>query len=164
MTGTSGAMNAGTMLKAQYVVIGAILGEGTKASELTYDNSVLGSAGGKKYKVETSVAVRIVDVSTGEIMYSAIGRGKSESTGSEISFNQRHKTKVTTEVDEYGNEIVTDETPEPTMHTIRIGSAEVSSTQFVNAVLNALDNAVFDKERGLVAKIEGTSKRSRSRR
>ena len=164
LTGTPGQLNAGRMLKAQYVVIGAILGEGTKTSELTYDNSAVGSAGGKKYKVETSVAVRIVDVETGEIMYSAIGRGQSASTGGEISFNQRKKTKVTTEVDEYGNEIPIENTPDPTVHTIRIGSAEVSSTQFVNAVENALDNAVFDKDRGLIAKIDGTSKRSRNRR
>ena len=160
-TGTQGQLNAGRMLKAQYVVIGSILGEGTKTSELTYENSAVGSAGGKKYKVETSVAVRIVDVETGEIMYSAIGRGQSESTGGEISYNQRHKATVTTTVD---NEIPIEDTPAPTMHTIRIGSVDVNSNQFVNAVENALDNAVFDDNRGLIAKIEGRNKRSRSRR
>ncbi|MBQ9478518.1 MAG: hypothetical protein IJU71_03105 [Selenomonadaceae bacterium] len=141
LTSTGGQMSLGSMLKAQYVVIGSILGEGTKTSELTYENSALGSAGGEKYKVETSVAIRIVDVSTGEIMFSAIGKGKSESTGIEVAYDSG-----------------------ATMHVITIGGREVSSTQFVNAVENALDKAVFDKDRGLIAKMDGTDKRSKGRR
>ena len=141
LTSTGGQMSLGSMLKAQYVVIGSILGEGTKTSELMYENSALGSAGGEKYKVETSVAIRIVDVSTGEIMFSAIGKGKSESTGVEVAYDSG-----------------------ATMHVITIGGREVSSTQFVNAVENALDKAVFDKDRGLIAKMDGTDKRSKGRR
>ena len=141
LTSTGGQMSLGSMLKAQYVVIGSILGEGTKTSELMYENSALGSAGGEKYKVETSVAIRIVDVSTGEIMFSAIGKGKSESTGVEVAYDSG-----------------------ATMHVITIGGREVSSTQFVNAVENALDKAVFDKDRGLIAKMDGTDNRSKGRR
>ncbi len=164
LTGTSGALNAGSMLKAQYVVIGSILGEGTKTSEISYDNSVLGTAGGSKYKVETSVAIRIVDVTTGEIMYSAIGRGSSASTGGKVSFNQIKKSVSTTGTDDYGNSITLEQAAEPVTHSITIGSTEINSVQFVNAVEDALDNAVFDKNRGLLAKIDGTDRRSRERK
>ena len=156
-------MNAGNLLQAQYVIIGEILGEGTKVSGINYENSKSVRAGGNKYKVETMVSVRMVDVNTGEVLYISIGRGASSATNAEFSLTERSKSSTETiDYDEDGNPIMNNyEVIEPTTHNITIGSNQINSVQFLNAVTKAITDAVFDKKEGMLAEINGTNTRGK---
>lgn len=84
----------GRQLGAQYLVAGSLVGAGLKESGASYDNSALGSAGGKKFTVEAKVAVRIIEVETGRIVLAFMGHGKSSSAKAEFTLHQKKKTKV----------------------------------------------------------------------
>ena len=155
-------MNAGNLLQAQYVIIGEILGEGTKASGVNYENSKTIKAGGSKHKVEAMVSVRMVDVNTGEVLYISIGRGSSSTTNAEFSLTEPGKSaNDIVDYDEQGNPIMNYDTVDPTTHTITIGSNKINSVQFLNAVTKAIKDAVFDKKEGMMAEIDGTNTRGK---
>lgn len=113
-------VGSGSIQGAQYLVFGTVLGVTTRRSETT----VVG-AGTKRAGVHASVSLRIVDVETGAIVTSAIGRNRQVN----------HLVKAP-------------------LGLVRIGTDEVDKEQVLCAIEGAVDDAV-NGPRGLMARIDG---------
>lgn len=124
MTDASTNAQIGKQLGAQYLVVGSVTGLTTRRSQA----SVVG-AGQKKCRVTAMIALRIVDVETGEIVLAARGVGTDTNKLTRAPFN-----------------------------IIRIGTDEVDKQQVVDALENAAEDAV-EGDRGIVAHMEGRKAR-----
>lgn len=156
------AVQIGKILGAQYLVAGSITGLSTKTSELGYENSEAGSAGGEKNTVIANVSARIIEVETGRIVLAASGTGKSASTHMEFSLKKKieGEEEVTLSENEEGIEEVSENvTTSFLTHKIKIGSKEFSQVQVRNALYKAVDDLIFNKNFGMLAKMNGSTKR-----
>lgn len=162
MVNPATATKIGQYVGVQYLVYGNVVGMSTKVTNISYDNDVYGGVGNKQYSVTANVTLRIIDVTTGRIAVSAHGRGTSTSTSSEIKLDRRKEEYITDS--SYNSE--TGETEEVeieqtsgAMHTIKIGTENVSQIQVHNALYKAAEDVVYNKQWGLLAKIDGRGKR-----
>ena len=162
MVDPSTAPQIGRIAGISYFVAGSVTGLSSKVSGASYENSVVGSAGGNKNTVIANITMRFIDIETGRIVMAVSGTGESASTNMEFKLNQtKTDTIETTGYDEYTEEeyIMEGEESSTTTHTIKIGTQEFSQVQVRNALYKAVDDAIFNKNFGLLAKMDGKSKR-----
>lgn len=162
MVNPATVVQVGKLLGANYFVVGSVSGLSTKVSGLSYDNSLAGSAGGKKNTVIANVTARIIDIETGRIVMAASGIGESASTNMEFKLNRtKVNTVEKTGFDEATGEEYVMEGEESTgvTHTIRIGTQDFSQVQVRNALYKAVDDLIYNKNYGILAKMDGKEKR-----
>ena len=160
MVDPSTAPQIGKLLGTHYFVVGSVTGLSTKKSGLSYENNNMG-AGGKKNTVIANVTARFIDVETGRIVLAASGTGESASTNMEFKLNRTKTNSIeTTGYDESTDEEYIMEGEETTTdtHTIRIGTEDFSQVQVRNALYKAVDDLVFNKTYGIVAKMDGKNR------
>lgn len=164
MVDPSTASEIGKFTGVQYLVYGNVVGMSTKITGISYDSDVHGGIGNKQYAVTANVTLRVIDVATGRIVVSAHGKGKSTSTGSEIKLDERKEEylkDVTYNADTGESNEIEIEKTSGAMHTIKIGAENVSQEQVHNAMYKAAEDVIYNKDRGLLAKIDGKGKRHR---
>ena len=155
--------NFGRLLGAKYLIAGTVTGAGLKPNGANVESGIIGAkGGGTKYTVEVQVALKITDVETGAVIRGAFGFGKSSSAKAEFELTRRKKTADTSSSSEYGDEY---SAPQLDQHDviikISVGADKVSNIQFINAAKKAVEDALFNKDEGLLAKLDGTNKRIR---
>lgn len=158
------AAQIGRLAGVKYLVAGSVAGLTTKEGSASYDNSGLGSVEGMKHTVIANVNARIFDVETGRILLACHGVGKSSSVHIEFKLNVTKNTPYETEVIDPDTEdpnIQEAEETAVTSHTIKIGAVTVSQVQVHNAIAKAVTNLVFNKDYGLLAKMDGKAKRNK---
>lgn len=158
------AAQIGRLAGVKYLVAGSVAGLTTKESGASYDNSGLGNVGGTKHTVIANVNARIFDVETGRILLACHGVGKSSSAHIEFKLNVTKNTPYETEVidpDTGDPNIQEAEETTVTSHTVKIGAVTVSQVQVHNAIAKAVTNLVFNKNYGLLAKMDGKAKRNK---
>lgn len=157
MVNPATAPQIGQLIGVQYFVAGSVTGLSTKGSGLSYENNDF-SGGGKKNTVIANITMRFIDIETGRIVMAASGTGESASTNMEFSLT-RSKTTPTemTGYDESTGEeyIMEGEETSTDKHTIRIGTKDFSQVQVRNALYKAVDDAIFNKTFGVIAKLDG---------
>ena len=156
------AVQVGKLAGASFFVAGSVTGLSTKVSGASYEHSAIGSAGGNKNTVIANVTLRIIDIETGRIVMAASGTGESSSANVEFKLNQNKTNTIeTTGYDESTEEeyIMEGEETTTTTHTIRIGTTEFSQVQVRNALYKAVDDLIFNKNFGVLAKMDGKNKR-----
>lgn len=158
------AAQIGRLAGVKYLVAGSVAGLTTKESGASYDNSGLGSVNGTKHTVIANVNARIFDVETGRILLACHGVGKSSSAHIEFKLKVTKNTPYETEVidpDTMDPNIQEAEMTIDTTHTVTIGTVTVSQVQVHNAIAKAVTNLVFNKNYGLLAKMDGKAKRNK---
>lgn len=157
------AVAIGKLTGVEYLVYGNVVGLSTKITGISYTNSVAGGIANKQYSVTANVTIRIIDVATGRLMAAAHGSGSSTSTGSEFSLDRRkvnilNSTTTTEDSNNIINSTENIEEEKGALHTIKIGTEEVSQIQVHNALHKAALDTIYNKNFGLLAKINGTAK------
>ena len=151
----------GNMSGASFLIAGSITGLSTKKSGLSYEHSEKGKAGFNKLTVVANVTMRFIDVETGQIVMVASGTGQSARTNAEFSLKRKIESDYeTTTTDDNGLETVSDEKDISTStQTIKIGSDTFSLVQVRNAFYWAVEDMIYNKNYGLLAKLDGNAKR-----
>lgn len=155
------AVSVGKLAGAQYFIAGSVTGLSSKSSGLDYTNSELGKAGMNKNSVIANVTARIIDIETGRVVMAASGTGKSASTNVEFTLNRKKTESIeTTGYDNSTDEeyIMEGEETSVTTHTIRIGTEDFSQVQVRNALYKAVDDLVFNKTFGILAKMDAKNR------
>lgn len=158
------AAQVGKLAGVKYLVAGSVAGLTTKESGASYDNSKIGGVSGAKHTVTANVNARIFDVETGHILLACHGVGKSSSAQIEFRLNVTKNTPYETDgIDPDTGDPYVQEGEETTTatHTVKIGAATVSQVQVHNAIAKAVTNLVFNKDYGLLAKMDGKAKRNK---
>lgn len=175
----STAVEVGRLAGVKYLIIGSVSGLSTKKSGASYENRTVGGVAGKLNTVIANVTARVVDVETGEILYAASGTGESASSYTEFKLNSKvaedsydeslgSDSSVATD-DEFtsedsGESDASAEIAAPSSeryaaeHKITIGSTEFSQVQVRNALYKAVDDLIYNKNFGLLAKMDGKAK------
>lgn len=160
MFDSSTLLRAGKQLGAQFLVAGAITDLSTKPSGLSA-SFLKNNADFNKMTVVANVTIRFIDVETGEIMLAANGTGESSRTNAEFTLVK--VTEDTYETDAYdadGNEVPSLATELTSSEfTVKIGGQDYTLTQVRNAIFKAVDDMVYNKNFGVLAKLDGKSKR-----
>ncbi len=157
----STAAQVGRLAGVQYMVYGSVTGLTTKESGLSYENSALGGAGGKKHKVTANVTARIIEVETGRIVVAGRGTGTSSSTNIEFKLNITKNTPYeSTGYDSLTDEeyIMEGEEQSILSHKVTIGTEQVSMVQMHNAIAKAVTDVIYGPY-GLVTKMDGKGKK-----
>lgn len=151
----------GNQLGASYLIAGSITGLSTKKSGISYDHSEKGGAGFNKLTVVANVTMRFIDVETGQIVMVASGTGESARTNAEFTLKRKIEDNYeTTTTDDSGLDTVSDEKEVSTStQTLKIGSDSISLVQVRNAFYWAVEDMIYNKNFGLLAKIDGRAKR-----
>lgn len=151
----------GNLSGASFLIAGSITGLSTKESNLSYDHSLKGGAGFNKMTVVANVTMRFIDVETGEIVIAASGVGESARTNAEFTLKRTSEDNYeTTSIDESGMETPMEDTDVSVMtQTLKIGSHSFSLVQVQNALYKAVVDAIYNKNFGLLAKMDGRAKR-----
>ena len=151
----------GNMSGASFLIAGSITGLSTKKSGLNYSHSEKGGAGFNKMTVVANVTMRFIDVQTGEIVMVASGTGESARTNAEFSLKRKVEDDYeTTAVDESGLETPSEEKDvNIATQTLTIGSDTFSLVQVRNAFYWAVEDMIYNKTYGLLAKLDGHAKR-----
>ena len=151
----------GNQLGASYLIAGSITGLSTKKSGLSYSHSEKGGAGFNKMTVVANVTMRFIDVETGQIVMVASGTGESARTNAEFSLKRKiEEDYETTTTDDSGIEMTSDEKEVTTStQTLKIGSDTFSLVQVRNAFYWAVEDMIYNKNFGLLSKLDGTAKR-----
>ena len=160
MTGlvdTTTAAEIGRLAGVQYLVYGSVTNLSTKESTAGYQNSVHGGLENNQHIVNANINVRVIDVETGRIVLASRGKGASTSTDTKAYLDRRKETTYLYE-DEYGNLLYSDVETTGEEHTFVVGTTEVSKVQVHNALAKAVEDAVYDKKTGLIARLDGKSK------
>lgn len=151
----------GNHLGASYLIAGSITGLSTKKSGISYDHSEKGGAGFNKLTVVANVTMRFIDVETGQIVMVASGTGESARTNAEFTLKRKiEEDYETTVTDDSGLDTVSDEKQVSTStQTLKIGSDSFSLVQVRNAFYWAVEDMIYNKNFGLLAKLDGRAKR-----
>ncbi len=158
------AAKIGKLAGVKYLVAGSVAGLTTKESGASYDNSVVGGIGGVKHTVIANVNARIFDIETGRILLACHGVGESSSAHVEFRLNVTKNTPYeTTGYDPTTDEEFIQEGLQTSImtHTVKIGTTEVSQVQVHNAIAKAVTNLIWNKNYGLLAKMDGKAKRNK---
>ena len=162
MVNPATAPQIGNLLGAQFFVAGSVTGLSTKTSGASYSNTAGPGAGMNINTVIANVTLRIIDAETGRIVMAVSGTGESASSNAEFSLNKSDTTAVETAAyDETTGEAYSTkiEQTSTNSHTIRIGTQNFSQVQVRNALYKAVDDAIFNKNFGVLAKMDGKNKR-----
>ena len=150
----------GNMLGASYLVAGSITGLSTKKSGVDYKHSDAGGGSFNKMTVMANVTMRFIDVETGQIVLVASGTGESARTNAEFTLKRKTAEDYeTTSTDDSGFENVSEGTDVNfSTQTLTIGSQEFSLVQVRNAFYWAVEDMIYNKNFGLLAKLDGRAK------
>lgn len=161
MVDASMVLQAGKQLGAQFLIAGSIAGLSTKPSGVTYSDSNLGGAGFNKMAVVANVTIRFIDVETGEIVLAASGTGESSRTNAEFTLKRKTEEFYETDtVDDGGYEMPSEEIGTSTSkRKLTIGGESYSLVQVRNALYKAVGDMIYNKNFGVLAKLDGKSKR-----
>ena len=156
----SSVLRTGKQLGAQIVAVGSISGLSAKDSGLDA-NIIKGRAGFNKMAVVANVTIRFIDVETSEIVLTASGVGESARTNAEFSLKKNVvDTYETDTVDASGYETPDEQTDVTTSEIkIKIGGQDYSLEQVRNALYKAVGDMIYNKNYGILAKMDGQSKR-----
>lgn len=163
----SGVVNENTIIQignmsgASFLIAGSITGLSTKKSGLSYEHSEKGGAGFNKMTVVANVTMRFIDVETGQIVMVASGTGQSARTNAEFTLKRKIEEDYETTVsDDSGAESISDEKDVRTStQTLKIGSDNFTLVQVRNAFYWAVEDMIYNKTYGLLAKLDGKAKR-----
>lgn len=164
---SGGSFNETTIVKlgnltgASFLVAGSITGLSTKKSGLSAGDSLKGKGSFNKMTVVANVTMRFIDVETGQIVMAASGTGESARTNAEFTLKRRIDEEYeTTVTDDSGTEIPSDEMSSSfATRTITIGSDNISLVQVRNALYWAVEDMIYNKKYGVIAKLDGVAKR-----
>ena len=114
-----------------------------------------------KMTVVANVTMRFIDVETGQIVMVASGTGESARTNAEFTLKRKTEEDYeTTTTDESGIEMPMEGTDVSTStQTLKIGGMDFSLVQVRNAFYWAVEDMIYNKKFGLLAKLDGTAKR-----
>jgi len=159
------AVQVGKLAGAKYVVYNNIVNLSTKESGIGYGSSAFGGAGVSKYTVTANIIARIIDTQTGQIVLSGRGKGASSSSSTEFALDNRSRSSTIYKLyGRHGPILYGEKTKmSGTLHTIRIGSAQVSQVQVHNALSKAAEDVIYG-DYGLISKLEGTAKTRKRKR
>lgn len=187
----STAVEVGRLAGVKYLIAGSVTGLSSKKSGMSYENSQVGSVGGNKNTVIANVTLRMIDVETGRIVCAASGTGESASTYAQFKLKksvtenvvEEQTESVNTSAAESGSssesaetnsseaaseeqstesqQTVVQKTQLGVQHTITIGTTEFSQVQVRNALYKAVDDLIFNKKFGFLAKLDGKGQRRR---
>lgn len=148
----------GKLTGVKYLVYGSVTNLSVKEGTVDYSNDTYGSIANNQHIVDANISVRFIDVATGRIVLSGRGSGSSTSTDSKIYVDGRKETTYQY-VDEDGNVVGYDVETTGMTHTFVIGNRTVSQVQVQNALAKAVEDAVYDKKYGLLARLDGKGKK-----
>lgn len=156
----STVLKAGKQLGVQFVIAGSISGLSTKDSGIDA-NVIKAGAGFNKMAVVANVTMRFIDVETHEIVLTASGVGESARTNAEFKLKRNVVDMYETDyVDASGYEVPIDKTEVSTSDIrIKIGGQDYSLVQVRNALYKAVGDMIYNKNFGVLAKMDGQSKR-----
>lgn len=162
MVDSSMVLRAGKHLGAQFLVAGAITGLSTKPSGVDV-NVMQSGAGFNKMAVVANVTIRFIDVETGEIMLAASGTGESSRTNAEFKLlRQIEDVYETDTLDGNGYAIPGEELEvKSSLIKVTIGGQDYSLNQVRNALFKAVDDMIYNKNFGVLAKLDGKDKRKK---
>ena len=156
------AVQIGKILGAQYLVAGSVTGLSTKLSGVDLKAGNLANAGLQKYTVIANVSARFIEVETGRIVLAASGTGESATTNVEFELKRKLEGEEEVGVVVDDNEGIEDVVDNPTSsvesYKIRIGSQEFSQVQVRNALYKAVYDLVYNKNYGVITKLDGKAK------
>lgn len=157
----SASAQLGKMFGVNFLIAGSVAGLSTTESGAEYSHSEKGGAGVTKKAVVANITVRFIDVETGEIVMAVSGTGKSSRASAELSLKKKYyEDYETTTESEYGIEEISDEKEVRFVEQkITIGSDKFSQVQVRNALYKAAIDAIFNKNYGIIAKLDGRAKR-----
>ena len=155
------AVSIGRLAGAQYLVAGSVTGLSIKESGFGYSHSAKGSADFDKYAVVANITLRIIDLEDGTVVLAASGTGESARTNMEFSLKKEilDEYETTTEDDAGVEDVDEGSEVREIVQTLRIGGKDISLVQVRNALYKAAVDAVYNKNFGVLAKIDGTAKR-----
>ena len=170
LVNTSNAAQIGKQLTPHYLIGGSLTGLDAKKSDASGKSDLIpgtkigADIGGSKRKVIANIVLKITNVETNEIILSAQGVGESSVANAVFTINQRGE-------EVYETDTTDDGTSSPTVgestsvnvfsHTFKIGTEEYSGIQVQNAIQKAVADAIYNKNYGLIAKMNGTAKGGR---
>ena len=156
------AVQIGKILGAQYLVAGSVTGLSTKPSGIDVTAGNAASAGFQKNTVIANISARFIEVETGRIVLAASGTGESATTNIEFAVNKKieGEEEVSVVVDEAEGIEDVAENPTSSIQTykIKIGTQEFSQVQVRNALYKAVYDLVYNKNYGIIAKLDGKAK------
>ena len=158
MVNPATAPKIGQLIGAQFFVVGSVTGLSSKVSGASYSSSVGAGAGMNLNTVIANITLRIIDAETGRIVMAVSGTGESASSNTEFKLTKsKTSTLEMTGYDETTGEeyIMEGQETSTKSHTIRIGSQNFSQVQVRNALYKAVDDAIFNKKFGVLAKMDG---------
>ena len=144
---SSTVLKAGKQLGVQFVIAGSITGLSTKDSGIDAD-LIKGGAGFNKMAVVANVTMRFIDVETHEIVLTASGIGESARTNAEFSLGNKTSNNPFYYDDEKTSGI-----------RVSIGGQDYSLVQVRNALYKAVGDMIYNKNHGILAKLDGKNKR-----
>lgn len=155
------AVQIGKQVGVSFLMAGSITGLSTTESGLEYSHSDKGGGGFTKKAVVANISVRFINVETGEVVLAASGTGKSSRAQAELNLKKKYYDDYeTTTEDENGIESVSDGKDFRIVEQkITIGSDKFSQVQVRNALYKAVGDVIYNKNYGILAKLEGKSKR-----
>ena len=155
------AVQIGKQKGVQFLIAGSIAGLSTKTSGLSLSDSRLAEMNLNKMTVVANITARFINVETGEVVLAASGTGESARTNAELSISKKYYEDFeTTSEDDFENPDVTEGTEVVSREIkIKIGSDEFSQVQVRNALYKAVGDLIFNKNFGIVAKLDGKDKR-----
>lgn len=158
---TSTAVSLGRLAGAQYLVAGSVTGLSLKESGLEYSHSAKGGAAFEKFAVVANITLRIIDLEDGTVVLAASGTGESARTNMEFTLKKEIANEYETTIeDDSGVEDVGDGTEvREIVQTLTIGGKRVSLVQARNALYKAAVDVIYNKDFGVLAKIDGKAKR-----
>lgn len=158
MVTPSTVMSAGKQIGAQFLIAGSITSLATKPSGI--DVTTYKAGGGfNKMSVVANITMRFIDVETGEIVLAASGVGESARTKAEFTLNRQSEETYETDDDE-GYIYEETETTDSNIK-ITIGAQDYSLVQVQNALFKAVGDTIYNKNYGVLAKMDGKSKRKK---
>lgn len=151
----------GRQVGVGFLIAGSVAGLSTTESGAEYSHSEKGGAGFTKKAVVANITVRFIDVETGEIVMAVSGTGKSSRANAELSLKKKYYEdyETTTSSDGDIEEISDEKEAKFVEQKITIGSDKFSQVQVRNALYKAAIDAVYNKNYGIIAKLDGKSKR-----
>lgn len=154
----------GKMKSMRYMIFGSLTGISTKPSTGEIDIADRGGIKHEKRTVIANVIFEIVDVKTGEIKRSFDGVGRSSVAQAELKIDAKGEEYYETDNADTNNnspKVEEAKSVKKLQHKVKIGTGEYVLDQVQNAIRKAVIDAVRNKNYGLVAELNGTSKGGR---
>lgn len=155
------AVQLGKQAGVSFLITGSIAGLSTSESGVDYQHSEKGGGGVTKKAVVANITVRFIDVETGEIIMAASGKGKSSRAKAELNIKKKYYEdyETTTENSEGIEEVSDGKDFRVVEQKITIGSDKFTQEQVRNALYKAVVDVIYNKDYGIVAKLDGKAKR-----